>query len=64
MTTVNPYVADRHRGIDTMDYETISDEEVRRLLKQTAPDLEIEEITDSNRETVVAFLRFFLLVTA
>ncbi len=47
-----------------MDYESISDEEVRRLLKQTAPDLEIEEITDSNRETVVAFLRFFLLVTA
>ncbi len=47
-----------------MDYETISDEEVRRLLKQTAPDLEIGELTDSNRETVVAFLRFFLLTTA
>jgi len=46
-----------------VDYEAISDEEVRRLLKQTAPDLEIGEITDSNRETVVAFLKFFLLTT-
>ncbi|HUJ69934.1 MAG TPA: hypothetical protein VLW86_10460 [Syntrophorhabdales bacterium] len=46
-----------------MEYETISDEEVRLLLKQTAPDLEIGEITDTNRETVVAFLRFFLLTT-
>ena len=46
-----------------MEYETISDEEVHRLLKQTAPDLEIGEITDTNRETVVAFLRFFLLTT-
>ena len=46
-----------------MEYETISDEEVRSLLKQTAPDLEIGEITDTNRETVVAFLKFFLLTT-
>jgi len=46
-----------------MEYETISDEEVRRLLRQTAPDLEIGEITDTNRETVVAFLKFFLLTT-
>ncbi len=46
-----------------MDYENISDDDVRRLLRQTAPDLEIGEITDSNRETVVAFLRFFLLMT-
>jgi hypothetical protein len=63
MTAVNPFVADRYRRMDTMDYESISDEDVRRLLRQTAPDLEIGEITDSNRETVVAFLRFFLLMT-
>jgi hypothetical protein len=63
MTAVNPFVANTHRRIDSMDYENISDEDVRRLLSQTAPDLEIGEITDSNRETVVAFLRFFLLMT-
>ncbi len=63
MMAVNPFVADRYRRMDTMDYESISDEDVRRLLRQTAPDLEIGEITDSNRETVVAFLRFFLLMT-
>jgi len=43
-----------------MDYEDISDEEVRRLFKEQAPDLEVGEITDSNRETVIAFLRFFV----
>jgi hypothetical protein len=52
-----------HRRSESMDYENIPDEEVRRLLKQTAPDLEIGELADSNRETVVAFLRFLSLMT-
>jgi len=43
-----------------MGYENISDEEVCRLLKQTVPKLEIGEITDSNRETVMVFLRVLL----
>jgi hypothetical protein len=43
-----------------MDYETVSDEEVCRLLKQKVPHLEIGEITDANRETVMIFLTFFL----
>jgi len=43
-----------------MDYENISDEEVCRLLKQAAPHVKIGEITDSNRELVVPFLRVLL----
>jgi len=43
-----------------VDYENISDEEVCRLLKQAVPHLGIGEITDSNRETVMVFLRFLL----
>lgn len=43
-----------------MDYENMSDKEVCHLLKQAVPNLEIGEITDSNRETVMAFLRVLL----
>ncbi len=43
-----------------MDYENISDKEVCHLLKQAVPNLEIGEITDSNRETVMVFLRVLL----
>ena len=49
-----------HWRIGSMDYENISDKEVCRLLKQAVPKLEIGEMTDSNRETVIAFLRFFV----
>jgi len=41
-----------------MDDENMSDEEIHCLFKEAVPDLEIGEITDSNRETVVAFLKF------
>jgi hypothetical protein len=47
-----------------MDYENISDKEVCRLLKQAVPKLEIGEMTDSNRETVMVFLRFLLWMIA
>ena len=43
-----------------MDYENMSDEEIHRLFKEAAPDLEIGEIMDYNRETVVAFLKFLM----
>jgi hypothetical protein len=61
MMTANIYVVIIvHWRIDSMGYENISDEEVCRLLKQTVPKLEIGEITDSNRETVMVFLRVLL----
>ena len=47
-----------------MDHESVPDEEISRLSMQTVPNLEIGEITDSNRETVIAFLRFFLRLIA
>jgi len=43
-----------------MDYENMSDEKIHRLFKEAVPDLEIGEITDYNRETVVAFLKFLM----
>jgi hypothetical protein len=47
-----------------VDYESIPDKEVRCLLKERAPDLEIGEIRDSDRETVIAFLKYFLRLIA
>jgi hypothetical protein len=43
-----------------MDYEHLSDEEIGRLIKQMVPELEIGEITDDNRQTVIAFLKLLV----
>lgn len=43
-----------------MNYKNVSDEEVRRLIKEIVTELEVGEITDSNRETMIAFLKFLI----
>jgi hypothetical protein len=43
-----------------MDYQDMSDEELWLLLTETAPRMHVEDVTDSNRETVIAFLKLLL----
>ena len=43
----------------TMDYENISDRELSRLLKERIPEKKAPEVTDYNRQTLIAFLKFF-----
>ena len=43
----------------TIDYEKISDTELSRLLKETTPEKKTPEVTDYNRQTMIAFLKFF-----
>ena len=43
-----------------MGYKNRSDKEVCRLLKRAVPNIVIGEITNSNRETVMPFLRVLL----
>jgi hypothetical protein len=43
----------------TMDYEKISDRELSRLLKETMPEKKAPEVADYNRQTIIAFLKFF-----
>lgn len=40
-----------------LDYEEMSNEELRTLLKEELPSLEIDEVNDFNRETVIACLK-------
>jgi hypothetical protein len=43
-----------------MDYEKMSDAELYSLLKERAPAVAetVREVKDSNRETLIAFLKF------
>ena len=43
----------------TTDYEKISDRELYRLLEAKIPDKKVPEVTDYNRQTMIAFLEFF-----
>ena len=43
----------------TMDYKKISDRELSRLLKERMPEKKAPEVTDYNRQTMIAFLKFF-----
>jgi hypothetical protein len=43
-----------------MNYEEMSDEELQLLLTETAPQVHVEEVTDCNRETVIAFLKLLI----
>jgi hypothetical protein len=42
-----------------MDYHTMSDKELCRLLRQRLPELTINEVNDYNRETVIACLKLY-----
>jgi hypothetical protein len=46
-------------GWTTTDYEKISDRELCRLLEERMPDKKVPEVTDYNRQTTIAFLKFF-----
>jgi len=43
----------------TKDYEKISDKELSRLLKERMPETKAPEVADYNRQTIIAFLKFF-----
>ena len=43
----------------TTDYEKISDRELYHLLEEKLPDKKVPEVTDYNRQTIIAFLKFF-----
>ena len=42
----------------TIDFEKISNGELSRLLKERMPE-KAPEVTDYNRQTMIAFLKFF-----
>ena len=42
-----------------MDYEKISDRELSRLLEERVPEKNAPEVTDYNRQTMIAFLKFY-----
>ncbi len=44
-----------------MDYDAMSDEELYAVLKERAPATAeaVKEVNDSNRQTVIAFLKVF-----
>jgi hypothetical protein len=46
-------------GWTTRDYENISDGELCRLLQERIPDKKVAEVADYNRQTMIAFLKFF-----
>ena len=46
-------------GWTTTDYEKISDRELCHLLQERLPDKKVPEVTDYNRQTMIAFLKFF-----
>ena len=46
-------------GWTTTDYEKICDMELYHLLQERIPDKKVPEVTDHNRQTMVAFLKFF-----
>lgn len=52
-------MGDHKRTDGTVDYETISDDELYLLLGQRQPDVAAvaKEIGDHNRQTLIAFLR-------
>ena len=49
-----------NKGRAVMDYEKMSDAELYSLLKERAPAVAetVREVKDSNRETLIAFLKF------
>ncbi|HUJ90378.1 MAG TPA: hypothetical protein VLX12_09295 [Syntrophorhabdales bacterium] len=47
------------KGRTTTDYEKISDRELSRLLKERMPEKKAPEVTDYNRQTLIAFLKLF-----
>jgi hypothetical protein len=49
-----------NEGRAVMDYEKMSDAELYSLLKERAPAVAetVREVKDSNRETLIAFLKF------
>jgi hypothetical protein len=42
-----------------MDYENISNQELTRLLSDKMPELQASNATGFNRETIIAFLKYF-----
>jgi hypothetical protein len=46
-------------GWTTTDYEKICDRELYHLLQERIPDKKVPEVTDYNRQTMIAFLKFF-----
>jgi len=47
----------RSGGGAFVDYDAMSNQELCEILKQKLPELEIDEVNDFNRETVIACLR-------
>ena len=47
------------KGWTTTDYEKISDRELYHLLQERMPDKKVPEVTNYNRQTMIAFLKFF-----
>ena len=49
-----------NKGRAVMDYEKMSDAELYSILKERAPAVAetVGEVKDSNRETLIAFLKF------
>ena len=49
-----------NKGQAVMDYEKMSDAELYSLLKERAPAVAetVREVKDSNREALIAFLKF------
>ena len=52
--------APKNKGLMIMDYERMSNAELDALLKEKMPAVAetVGKVRDSNRETVIAFLRF------
>jgi hypothetical protein len=48
---------DYMRGSAGTDYEGMSNEELYRLLEQRLPELQFDEVSAFNRETVIAYLK-------
>lgn len=45
------------RGGVTHDYESLSNKDIQRIVREELPELEIDEVNDFNRETVIAYLK-------
>jgi len=58
MTKVNT------EGWATTNYEKMSDRELFHLLKERLPEKKVPEVADYNRQTMIAFLKFFSNKTA
>jgi hypothetical protein len=58
--SANAYIIKMNtKGRTTTDYEKTSDRELCRLLEERLPDKKVPEVADYNRQTMIAFLKFF-----